>query len=126
VATIIVLRVFGSTPYSDASLFVETVVVPLTEELVFRAVLLTALLAVLVRFHDRGVAVVLAIAIDGAAFGVAHLANATSIDGPFVLGQAVFAAVLGIGCASLMAKTRSVVPAVLLHAVVNAIVVVAS
>jgi membrane protease YdiL (CAAX protease family) len=125
-ATLVVLRVFGSTPYSEASLFVETVVVPITEELVFRGVLLTALLAVLLRFHGRGTAIVLAIAIDGAAFGVAHLANATSIAGTFVLGQAMFAAFLGAGCASLMAKTRSVIPAILLHAVVNAVVVLAS
>ncbi|HEX5825015.1 MAG TPA: CPBP family glutamic-type intramembrane protease [Candidatus Limnocylindrales bacterium] len=60
---------------------------------------------------------------DGIAFGLGHLANATSLAIGFVLGQAAFASVLGMACAYLMAKTRSVYPAMLLHAVVNAVVV---
>jgi membrane protease YdiL (CAAX protease family) len=124
--TALLLRLTGATPYSDASFFIETVDVPLTEELVFRAVLLTALLVALRRFHDERTATVLAVAFNGLAFGLAHLANATSLATGFVLAQAGFAVVLGMGCAVLMARTRSVYPAMLLHAAVNAVVVVAS
>jgi membrane protease YdiL (CAAX protease family) len=123
VATAIILKVTGSTPYSDASLFIESVVVPFTEELVFRAVLLTVLLAALMRLHESSRATVLAVVINGVAFGIAHLANATSIAGSFVIAQAVFAALLGAGCAFLMVRTRSVYPAMVLHGVVNAVVV---
>jgi membrane protease YdiL (CAAX protease family) len=121
--TAVLLLLTGSTPYDDASLFIECVVVPLTEELVFRAVLLTILLAVLVRLHPVRTATILAIGIDGVAFGLAHLANAATLELGWVLSQVTFASVLGMACAALMVRTRSVVPAVLLHAVVNGVVV---
>jgi membrane protease YdiL (CAAX protease family) len=124
--TAALLRLVGATPYSDASLVVESVVVPVTEELVFRAVLLTILLALLVRLHDERTAAVLAVAGNGVAFGLGHLANATSLSAGFVVAQAIFACVLGLGCAFLMIRTRSVYPAIALHAVVNAVVVLAS
>jgi membrane protease YdiL (CAAX protease family) len=126
VATIVILRLIGSTPYSDASLFIEAVDVPITEELVFRAVLLTVLLVVLRRLWAHRSATVLAIGIDAAAFGAAHLANLAATPTPFTIGQAAFATVLGGLCAFLMVRTRSVFPAMFLHAAVNATVVVAS
>jgi membrane protease YdiL (CAAX protease family) len=126
VLTALILRLSGAIPYSDASLLVESVVVPLTEELVFRAVLLTLLLVLLLRLHDAGTAAVLAVAGNGLAFGLAHLANATSLDPAFVVAQATFASVLGMGCAFLMVRTRSVYPAIALHAAVNAVVVLTS
>lgn len=123
VATALLLSISGRTPYSDASLVVETVIVPFTEELVFRGVLLTALLVALGRLGGSGIAVTLAVIFDGIAFGVAHLANATTLEIGFVVSQATFASVLGLGCAYLMVRTRSVFPAMLLHALVNAVVV---
>jgi membrane protease YdiL (CAAX protease family) len=124
--TAVILRLTGSNPYSAASLVVETVVVPLTEELVFRAVLLTLLLGLLLRLHDERTATVLAVAGNGVAFGLAHLANATALAAGFVAAQATFASILGMGCAFLMVRTRSVYPAIALHAAVNAVVVLAS
>lgn len=112
-------------PYSDASWFIEIVDVPVTEELVFRGVLLTVLLAVLRRLHAPGRAAALAIVFDGLAFGLAHAANATALDPGFVASQVTFAVVLGTGCAFLMARTGSLYPAILLHAAVNAVVVAA-
>ena len=123
VVTALLLTLTGRTPYSDASLFIETVDVPFAEELVFRGVLLTVLLIALGRLHDADTAVVLAVLFDGLAFGLAHLANAGSIEVGFVLSQAVFASALGVGCAYLMVRTKSVYPAMLLHAVVNGVVV---
>lgn len=124
IVTAFLVTITGRTPYSDASLFIETVDVPFTEELLFRGVLLTVLLIVLARLHDARTAVVLAVVFDGVAFGLAHLANAGSVELGFVLSQATFASVLGVGCAYLMVRTRSVYPAMLLHAAVNAVVVV--
>ena len=118
-----ILAATGPIPYSEASWFIEIVDVPITEELVFRGVLLTALLAVLRRLHDGETAVLLAVLIDGLAFGLAHLANAADLDLGFVLAQATFATVLGSGCAFLMARTGSIYPAIALHAVVNGVVV---
>jgi membrane protease YdiL (CAAX protease family) len=121
--TALLLAATGQNPYSDASAFVEVGLVPFTEELVFRGVLLTALLLALGRLHDPRRALILAVAFDGLAFGVAHAANATSLGLSFVLSQVAFASVLGTACAWLMAKTRSVYPAMVLHGVVNAVVV---
>jgi membrane protease YdiL (CAAX protease family) len=125
-ATLAIVRAVGPIPYSDASLLIEAVDVPITEELVFRGVLLTALLGALGRLWSPRQATVLAVVFDGLAFGVAHLANAASWTSMFVVGQAVFATILGILCAGLMARTRSIYPAILLHAAVNAAVVLGS
>jgi membrane protease YdiL (CAAX protease family) len=121
--TLVVLTVTGATPYSDASLFVETVLVPVTEELVFRGVVLAALVGALVLVLDRGLAIPLAILANGVTFGLGHLANLTAIDSPWVIAQAAFASVVGVICAWLALRTRSVYPAMLVHAAVNAVVV---
>jgi membrane protease YdiL (CAAX protease family) len=125
VVTYAIIRAVGATPYRDASLVVEAGVVPVTEELAFRSLLLTTLVAVLSRIGNPARAVTLAVVIDGVAFGVGHLANATSLPLAFVVGQAIFASCLGVACAWLMVRTRSVYPAIALHAVVNAVVVLA-
>jgi membrane protease YdiL (CAAX protease family) len=123
VATAAILRVTGRIPYSDASLVVESVIVPVSEELLFRGVALAILIAVLARLYRTSTAIALAVVLDGVAFGLAHLANATSLDLGFVAPQAAFAIVLGTACGWLAIRTRSVVPAMLLHAAVNAVVV---
>jgi membrane protease YdiL (CAAX protease family) len=118
-----VLRAVGPTPYASASAFIEVVDVPITEELLFRGVMLTLLVRALARFHPGRRAVLLAVAIDGIAFGIGHLANATSLDLAFVVLQATFAVALGTACASVMARTGSLYPAILVHAAVNGVVV---
>ena len=118
-----ILLALGPTPYSEASWFIETVDVPITEELVFRGVLLTGLVAVLLPMHRPRIAIVLAVIFNGLAFGIAHLANATDLALAFAVMQAGFAALLGMACAGLMVRTGSVYPAILLHAVVNGVVV---
>ncbi|HSK53002.1 MAG TPA: CPBP family intramembrane glutamic endopeptidase [Clostridia bacterium] len=125
VVTWLLLRVTGATPYSEASLVIETVVVPVSEELLFRAVLLTLLLGAFARLHGIRLAVALAVVVNGLAFGTAHLANAATLDLTFVARQAAFASVLGVLCAIAMVRARSVLPAMLVHAAVNAVVVLA-
>jgi membrane protease YdiL (CAAX protease family) len=121
--TELLLTVAGPIPYSDASLFVEAVVVPVSEELVFRAVLVTVVIAVLATLHDTRTARLVGIGGTSVAFGLAHAANALSLDPSFVISQVCFAAVLGSACAWLMVRTQSVYPAMLLHATVNTVVV---
>ncbi len=121
--TWLALRLAGSTPYDDASKLVEIVLVPVTEELVFRAVLLTLLVAAVARWVGGPRVLAIAVVIDGLSFGVAHAANALTLDPACVVMQVAFATVVGLGCAALMARTWSVYPAVLLHAVVNTVVV---
>ena len=77
----------------------------------------------LARLHDPGTAAVLAVVFNGVAFGLAHLANASSIDLSFVAPQVAFAIALGTACAALAVRTRSVYPAMVLHAAVNGVVV---
>ena len=119
----LVLLIVGPTPYSTASLFIETIDVPVSEELVFRGVLFTLLLATLGRLHQPSTAATLAIVFCGLAFGLAHVANATSLEPGFVLSQMVFASALGAACSYLMFRTASAYPAMFLHAVVNGVIV---
>jgi membrane protease YdiL (CAAX protease family) len=121
--TAVLVSFAGRLPYSDASPFIEIIDVPFTEELVFRGVFLTILMGALARMQPPSTAVALAVLFDGIAFGVAHVANALALDIAFVLSQATFATCLGIACAYLMLKTRSIYPAMLLHAAVNGVVV---
>lgn len=121
--TALLLLLVGPVPYSQASPFIEIVDVPLTEELVFRGVLLTAIVAALRRSQLTAGVTTAAVVIDGLAFGTAHIANALSLELSFVLAQATFAAVLGMACSYLAVRTRSIFPAILLHAAVNAVVV---
>jgi hypothetical protein len=122
-ATAAVLVLVGGTPYDDASPVVEVLIVPVSEELFFRGVLLATLLTVLRRFHPPALATVLAVLIDGFAFGLGHFANALVLPMAFVVQQATFASVLGVICAAVAVRTRSLYGAILVHAAVNAVVV---
>jgi membrane protease YdiL (CAAX protease family) len=117
------LKLMGPTPFSDASLVIEVGVVPVTEELVFRGVMLSALLGLTSAAYSGRSGIALAVLVDGIAFGVAHVANAGFLQISFVFAQAAFASVLGVALAALVARTNCVWAAVLVHAAVNATVV---
>jgi membrane protease YdiL (CAAX protease family) len=123
IATALLVKLTGPTPFSDAPLLLEVVIVPLTEELVFRGVMLSALLAVVSATYPGRRSTAIAVLVDGVAFGAAHLANGAVLDLSFVVAQAAFASVLGIGMAVLVVRTNTVWAAVLVHAAVNATVV---
>ena len=122
--TAVVLLAVSSTPYAHASWVNEVVIVPLTEELVFRAVLFSALLVAMSRLHPPATAASLAIAINALAFGLGHATNLLWLPASFVVPQVAYAIVIGLVAAFVMLKTRSVYPAMLVHAAVNAVVVV--
>ena len=121
--TVVVLLVMSPTPYADASWINEVVIVPVSEELVFRAVLFSALLAAMSRLHPPATAALLAIGINAGAFGLGHAANLFWLPAAFVVPQVAYAVVIGLVAAFVMLKTRSVYPAILVHAAVNAVVV---
>jgi membrane protease YdiL (CAAX protease family) len=118
-----VLLLVPPTPYADAHWVNEVLIVPVTEELVFRGVLVTVLLAALSRLHRPAAAAVLAVAIGAMAFGVGHAANALFLSAAFVMAQVTYAVLIGLVAGTLMVRTRSIVPAILVHAAVNAVVV---
>jgi len=122
--TAVVLLAVSPTLYADASWVNEVVIVPLTEELVFRAVLFSALLVAMSRLHPPATAASLAIGINALAFGLAHATNLFWLPASFVVPQVAYAVVIGLVAAFVMLRTRSVYPAMLVHAAVNAVVVV--
>lgn len=113
------LALVGSNPFRGADPVVQVLAVPISEELVFRGVLFTAVLAVLTRFHPSGRALVLAVVVSGVAFGLGHLNNLGSYDATFVVLQAVYAMILGCAAGWLRAATSSVLAPILMHAAVN-------
>jgi len=121
--TAVVLLALPTTPYADASWVNEVVIVPFTEDLVFRAVLFSGLLIAMSRLHRPAVAASLAIGINALAFGLGHATNLFWLPASFVLPQVAYAIVIGLVAAFVMLKTRSAYPAMLVHAAVNAVVV---
>jgi membrane protease YdiL (CAAX protease family) len=121
--TMVVLTVVSGTPYANARWENEVVIVPLTEELVFRGVLFSALLAAMRRLHPPATAAALAIGTNAIAFALGHATNLFWLPGSFVLPQVAYAGVIGVVAAFVMLRTRSVYPAMLVHAAVNAVVV---
>ncbi|HJP88736.1 MAG TPA: CPBP family intramembrane glutamic endopeptidase [Candidatus Limnocylindrales bacterium] len=121
--TAIVLVLLPTTPYADASWLNEVVIVPVTEELVFRGVLITLVLAALSRLHSPSPAAIMAVSIGALAFGLGHAANIFTLPAGFVIAQVTYAILIGLVAGTVMVRTRSIVPAILVHAAVNAVVV---
>jgi membrane protease YdiL (CAAX protease family) len=119
----VVLSQMPRTPFSGADWVVEMVVVPFTEELVFRGVILTGLWFLLCKIHPENKATILAIGLGGISFGLAHLNNIFYYPVPFVLLQVLNAIIMGLACGYLRLKAKSVYPAMFLHASINIIAI---
>jgi membrane protease YdiL (CAAX protease family) len=113
------LTLVGSNPFRGANPIVQVIGVPVSEELVFRGVLFTLVLAALRRVYAPGRVLWLAVVISGVAFGIGHLNNLGSYDATFVVAQAAYASVLGVAGGWLRASTSSLLPPILMHAAVN-------
>jgi membrane protease YdiL (CAAX protease family) len=119
---VLLVAVGGPNAYSGSDPLFEVVLVPLGEELVFRGLMLGILLDRLHRWYGPGRGVRLAIVFSALAFGAAHASNALfGVAHSFVVVQVVVATVLGLILADLRVRTRSLLAPVLLHALVNAI-----
>jgi hypothetical protein len=119
------LALSGSTPYSGNDwLLTETVWVPIVEELVWRGVVFTLLLAGLRNYYPEGASQALAIWIGGIVFGLAHANNILyGVPLAFVAIQVLNAGVWGVVYSFARAKTGSIYPPILLHAAMNLVVV---
>jgi membrane protease YdiL (CAAX protease family) len=121
--TAICLSLTPRTPYSGANWIVEMLVVPFSEELIWRGVLFTFVSAALGKVHCGRVSLVLSVIISSVAFGLAHLSNVLVHPVSFVFLQMLFAAIVGLAMGYLRAKTKSVYPAMLVHALFNLVAI---
>lgn len=116
----------GATPYSGNQwLLTEVVVVPIVEELAWRGVVLSTVLAVLNRAGVGGASSHIAVWTAGVAFGMLHLGNVLAgVPLEFVVLQAASAVAWGVMYGYARTSTDSVLPAIGLHAAMNLVVVV--
>jgi membrane protease YdiL (CAAX protease family) len=121
--TAICLLMTPRTPYSGANWAVEMILVPVSEEMIWRGVIFTLILALLGKLHNEKTQLVLAIAFSSVAFGLAHISNILVHPISFVILQMIFAAIAGSGMGYLRAKTKSVYPAMLVHALFNLVAI---
>lgn len=115
----------GSTPYSgDQWLVTEVVTVPIVEEVMWRGVVLGALLWAFERAAQQRAAAPLAVWCSGLAFGLLHGANVLAgLPAAFVVLQVVNATVWGVVYGYARVRTGSIYPPIVLHAAMNATVV---
>lgn len=110
----------------DAWLVTEVVTVPLVEEALWRGLVFAVLLRAFERAVPRGRSMGLTVWASGIAFGLLHLGNAlVGVSPGFAVLQALNAAVWGVAYGHARALTGSIWPAVVMHAAMNAVVVLA-
>jgi hypothetical protein len=115
----------GSSSFSGNQwLVTEAVTVPLVEEAMWRGVVFTLSLRAFETVLARPAATALTVWSTGAAFGLLHLGNLfVGVSPGFVVLQAVNATVWGVAYGYTRALTGSIWPAVVMHAAMNAGVV---
>jgi membrane protease YdiL (CAAX protease family) len=121
--TAVALLLTPRTPYSGASWFVEMVIVPISEETIWRGVIFSVLITLLSRLHNERTGLTLAVIYSSLAFGLAHSGNMLVLPLQFVLMQGAFASITGLAAGYLRGKTRSIYPALLLHAAYNMVAI---
>jgi membrane protease YdiL (CAAX protease family) len=115
----------GGTPYSGNEwLITEVVTVPLVEEAMWRGIVFSAVLLALRKFHTESTSNTLTVWLVGIAFGLLHFRNAFfGVPIEFAAVQTLNAIVWGVMYGYARAKTKSVYPAMFLHAAMNLVVV---
>lgn len=121
--TAICLLMTPRTPYSGANWAVEMILVPVSEEMMWRGVIFTLVFMLFGKLHNDNTQLWLTIICSSIAFGLAHSSNILVHPGSFVLMQMFFAAIVGSGMGYLRAKTKSVYPAMLVHALFNLVAI---
>jgi membrane protease YdiL (CAAX protease family) len=120
-APLIYRLVIGTTPFGANTWFFEGVVVPLAEESLFRGVLFTLMLWGFCKLFPERTAKTLTLVMSTLIFASAHLNNLGHYPTSFILFQVGFSLILGFGFGYAVLKTRSIYPAILLHALFNLI-----
>jgi hypothetical protein len=121
-AVVLTFRMSGSTAPYDATVG-EFLLVPLGEELLFRSVLLAALVE-LFRVGKVPHHIGWAVGVSALAFGMGHLGNLGYTETTFVLLQVFVATVFGIVAGWVRVRTDSIVGPVLMHMTMNVVAVV--
>jgi membrane protease YdiL (CAAX protease family) len=111
--------VAGETPFGANTWFFEGVIVPLGEESLFRGVLLSMLLWGLGKLYPSRTAEIWTVVLSTLVFASAHLNNLGHYPTGFILFQVGFSIIVGLGFGYSRAKTGSIYPAILLHALFN-------
>jgi membrane protease YdiL (CAAX protease family) len=116
----------GSTPYTGIDLLInEVVTVPLVEEIFWRGLVFAALFVILRKFLPGESSGILAGVFIGICFGLLHSVNALFGYPPaFVALQTANATVWGVAYGIARAKTDSIYPPILFHAVMNLVVAI--
>jgi membrane protease YdiL (CAAX protease family) len=122
-STLTYLLLAPPTPYSGQDWLNEVIVVPFTEELIYRGIFFTVLQWLFGRTSGERRATWLAVVVSAVAFGVAHVSNVLFIPPLFVLFQVGYATLFGLAFSLARARTRSVFPAVALHALLNGLAI---
>lgn len=108
------------TPW-DSRGAVNFTVVPLYEELLFRGILFSLVLAYARRQFPETRSVGIAIVASALGFGLGHAANGFTVGWSFALFQVAYATLFGLLAGYNRAKTDSIIAPVLLHALMNAL-----
>jgi membrane protease YdiL (CAAX protease family) len=121
--TVICLLMTPRTPYSGANWAVEMILVPISEEMMWRGVIFSLVFALFGKLHSNKTQFWLTIVCSSMAFGMAHSSNVLVHPVSFVVLQMLFAAIVGTGLGYLRAKTKSVYPPMLVHALFNLVAI---
>jgi len=119
VAPLVYRLVIGATPFGANTWFFEGVVVPLAEESLFRGILFTFMLWGFAKLFPERTAKTLTLVLSTVVFASAHLNNLGHYPTGFILFQVGFSLILGFAFGYTLLKTRSIYPAILLHALFN-------
>ncbi len=118
-APLIYRLIAGSTPFGANTWFFEGVVVPLAEESLFRGILFSMMLWGFGKLYSERTAKTLTLVLSTLIFASSHLNNLGHYPTGFILFQVGFSVILGLGFGYTLIKTKSIYPAILLHALFN-------
>jgi membrane protease YdiL (CAAX protease family) len=109
----------GETPFGANTWFFEGVVVPIAEEGLFRGILFSMLLWGFAKLFSPRISELLAIIIGSLIFASGHLNNLGHYPAGFILFQVGFSIIVGLVFSYSRAKTASIYPPMILHALFN-------
>jgi membrane protease YdiL (CAAX protease family) len=111
--------IVGETPFGENTWFFEGIVVPFAEEGFFRGILFSMLLWGFGKLYKAGIAEWLTLLVSTLIFCTSHLNNLGHYPTDFILFQVGFSTILGFAFGYTRVKTKSIYPAILLHALFN-------
>lgn len=113
----------GPTPYHGglSKLLPNVIMVSFGEEMMYRGIFFSGILFILAKFYEEKVSVLLAVLFSGIAFGIGHINNLLYNPALFTTLQIIYAFIFGSLLALLRSKTKSIIPCILIHGIINTI-----